>query len=616
MATRQDSNDKPERTDTRPSRPRRRGFGFFKVLLAVALVIFLCATFPRRWGPRVVRWAVLRFAPVGDPAKTSLVVHRVSPFGLDISDIRLGGLPTAPSCKSLSIRYTLGGLFFSEIDSILLDGVSFQADYSPAPPEKGHQEVSFGKEVRYVPGAPKTPFDLFKGFSIADFKIKNVSGDFSPLLPPKARSVLRDGRFHGEFEGCCENTWQRIFHGKWTGTFSGGPVEGGLDYLPPYVSSTSNAVVKASLAVCPVLSDEIPPLPGPLVLQGEAGLYKGKGLEADCKGAACCSNTAWRIEAEAHRDALGFQAEVKLPKTVVTQNDGLVSSAFAFAPPSAVAPLASLEFQAALAATMSVTGVTGRLPEWQVHGRLSDCALSTYLGGKPVCVTGLVARVGCYGIGNRLAPLPIGLSVTNASIGPFPFGRGRFQVIADRKMLMMTSGILNFCGGKIRAYSLYLTFDNLRSGFTLFLDQLDVDKIAKLLPGVGGSGRGRLYGRIPLRVTAKHELRLRNAFLYARPGETGNISFKDTGPIVSKLREYGIQADYCDTIGFALHNLDYDLLRFDLTRPRNEDGSLSIRLQGQAMDGKKPTPVTLNVNLNGPIEKLLNLGIKTATISR
>lgn len=612
MAMREEDNSEAEEAVARRPAPRRRISLLIRWSLVLAVLVVLAATFPAHWGPAVATWGIRTFTPLGDSAGNRFTIVRLSPTRLEMADIRLGGFPMAPSCKTLSARYTLTGLCFREIESLHLEGVALDPGHSS--PREGSVVVpSRGKAVPLEPG-PRRAVDLLKGFAVFDLRIRDVTVDLAPLLPPRAKAALSSGRVEGSFEGGCDSPRRRIFHGTWTGRWSDGPFEGTVDYVPPYASPTSNATIRARLSSHPVLAEGIPALPGPLVVLAEASFCEGRGLETDFKVAGSWSNSVWKAEAEGHADALGFQLAARLPETSLSVEDGVIASALALAPPSA--PLEALRLQATLAASATVTGLAGRLPEWQARGRLSGCSFSTRLGDRAAGVTGLVVRAGCKGIGSHLAPVPVAVSITNAYLEPFPFGRGRFQIMADREMLMMTSGSLGFCGGRVRAYALYLSFDNLRSGFTLFLDQLDVDKIVKLLPGVGGSGKGRLYGQLPLRITAKKELRLRNAFLYARPGETGNIRFEDTGPIVRKLQEYGIQPDTCETIGFALRDLDYDLLRFDLTKPRRDDGSLSIRLKGQAMEGKKPTPVELNVNLNGPIEKLLNLGIKTATIGR
>ena len=51
----------------------------------------------------------------------------------------------------------------------------------------------------------------------------------------------------------------------------------------------------------------------------------------------------------------------------------------------------------------------------------------------------------------------------------------------------------------------------------------------------------------------------------------------------------------------------------DLEQPRGGgDGKLLIRLKGESREGKTVTPVDLNISLNGALEKILNLGLKTA----
>ena len=68
----------------------------------------------------------------------------------------------------------------------------------------------------------------------------------------------------------------------------------------------------------------------------------------------------------------------------------------------------------------------------------------------------------------------------------------------------------------------------------------------------------------------------------------------------------------CASLEQALRNLDYDVLRLDLTRGEDGENRLAIRLDGSAAEGKKKTPVNLRLNLNGDIEETINVAIEAA----
>ncbi|MBR0055854.1 MAG: YdbH domain-containing protein, partial [Kiritimatiellae bacterium] len=163
--------------------------------------------------------------------------------------------------------------------------------------------------------------------------------------------------------------------------------------------------------------------------------------------------------------------------------------------------------------------------------------------------------------------------------------------------------------------ALRLNKADLSAGFTLILDDLQLNDIVALAPPLRGSqATGRLYGRLPLRVAADGQIRLGEGFIYSPPGETGNIKVSNPEAVTSMLAQAGLPPPVCDNLAKALRNLDYDVLRFDLVNPRGDDGRVAIRLQGKSPDGKIVTPVNLSANVNGPIERFLNLAIRTAQL--
>jgi hypothetical protein len=153
---------------------------------------------------------------------------------------------------------------------------------------------------------------------------------------------------------------------------------------------------------------------------------------------------------------------------------------------------------------------------------------------------------------------------------------------------------------------------SLDAGFTVLLDGLEAGELLGLFPDVRGTATGKLYGKLPLAIRNGSAVRLRDAYLFSPPGQVGRIELEDSAVVVDKLRQSGVPEEACESLEKALHNLDYDVLRLDLTR--NEDGEnlLAIRLDGSAAEGKKRTPVNLRLNLNGDIEETINVALAAA----
>ena len=109
-------------------------------------------------------------------------------------------------------------------------------------------------------------------------------------------------------------------------------------------------------------------------------------------------------------------------------------------------------------------------------------------------------------------------------------------------------------------------------------------------------------------------MRLRDAYLFSPPGQVGRIELEDSAVVVDKLRQSGVPEETCESLEKALQNLDYDVLRLDLTRDADGGNRLAIRLDGTAAEGKKRTPVNLRLNLNGDIEETINVALAAARL--
>lgn len=103
------------------------------------------------------------------------------------------------------------------------------------------------------------------------------------------------------------------------------------------------------------------------------------------------------------------------------------------------------------------------------------------------------------------------------------------------------------------------------------------------------------------------KVRFQNAFLYSTPGAVGKLKITDASPITESLSMTGaFSAADCDNIARVLADVDYDVLRLELTRDGQEDDTLSIRLDGTSTQGKETVPVNLSVAFHGAIERFVN----------
>ena len=104
---------------------------------------------------------------------------------------------------------------------------------------------------------------------------------------------------------------------------------------------------------------------------------------------------------------------------------------------------------------------------------------------------------------------------------------------------------------------------------------------------------------------------IRNAYLFSTPGEAGKMRIKDPEPILDNLALGGVSEDMRDNLAKALADLDYDVLKIELTRGENgEDSTLAVKIEGSATRGSTTVPVNLDIAFHSDFDAMLNLGLK------
>ena len=569
-----------------------------RTVWALAVVLLLLATasatFPTVWGPRVAQRMLLAVLPHGDGAENRLVVRRIRRSALDVEDVFLGGFPTAPSCKSAKVRFSLPGLREKRIDSIEATGLGLNLAYRV---EHFAMPTLGGSGIRRVPDDP------LQGWQIKRLDFETDGIDLEPILPPPAKALLPT-------PSCRATLRVEYAHGAYAGTIVGsvlgGPLRGTLDYNPATASG------KLALHGEPSLRIKKAPDLGGVDAEADFRFSGTNGLvcTTDCSiGLRACS---WKILATLVAGQGSFRARVRLPKTEIDEKEPLVATALAIAPLPDT--LSALHLAGRVSGTVDVEA-SGGDPTWEARAEVEDFEGAANLGEIPASVTGGRSFVSAKGVGAFLRPAAIPIAFTNAAFGMISFGEGHALLMADDKSLMITEGDVGFCGGHVRLYALYLNFARLSTGFTVILDDLHAGEFIQQFPKLEGSvATGRLYGRLPLKIVNGSELRLSEGFLYSPPGETGTVSLAHPEVVTDLLAQSGVPAPVCKNLAKALTNLEYDTLRLDLHQPRMADGHLGIILKGKATEGKIVTPVNLNATVNGPIERILNMAIRTAKL--
>ncbi len=123
-----------------------------------------------------------------------------------------------------------------------------------------------------------------------------------------------------------------------------------------------------------------------------------------------------------------------------------------------------------------------------------------------------------------------------------------------------------------------------------------------------GKIEGVLYGRFPVGFD-NGQVRLSTGFLYSLPGQGGVLKLDDSAPMASLLNRAGIRGDMQQPLAKALSDMDFSAIRMELEPKTDGDAVLRLKLDGKSNYTEWPAPVALNLNLHGPLEQLVNVGL-------
>jgi len=169
---------------------------------------------------------------------------------------------------------------------------------------------------------------------------------------------------------------------------------------------------------------------------------------------------------------------------------------------------------------------------------------------------------------------------------------------------------LKIFGGSMTAEPFKLILGQQELEAVVLADNLDVEKILALANNVPAKGSGRVDGRLPIRID-EHGLRLGTGWLELKKGVHAELQLDEAGLITSGMSPNSTSYVVMKRIENGLLRLKLGVLRLDVRPPDVSRGqSARLHLEGEPVDPSVKAPVILDVNVNGPLEQLLNFGLK------
>lgn len=263
--------------------------------------------------------------------------------------------------------------------------------------------------------------------------------------------------------------------------------------------------------------------------------------------------------------------------------------------------------------------------EVSLGGRVAAEAHVSFPGGQPqaqgcVRVSDVTVRRGELEVAGLRADVSFESGLTFRTVGrPFAAfasvragnirldkGRMEFQVTPNE--VFMDRFEVGWCKGSLNAYSVHLDPKNPQADVVVYADRIDLGEALMMVVPFKGRMEGVLYGRFPVGID-KGRVKLSTGFLYSLPGQGGKLRLDDYAPMSELLARAGVVGDVQVPLAKALSDLDFRSVRMELEPKADGDAVFKIKLDGKSNYAEWPAPVDLNLNLHGPLEQLLNLGL-------
>ena len=267
----------------------------------------------------------------------------------------------------------------------------------------------------------------------------------------------------------------------------------------------------------------------------------------------------------------------------------------------------------------------GKLKDTEITGCVAAEAKVRFLGSHPhvvgrVRVTEGRVRSGKVEVDGLAADVPFesgvsfrtierpSVSFRRATAGNVRLDQGRLAFQFTPRELFVDRLEVGWCKGSLNAYSVHLDLKNPKDDFIVYADRIDFGEALMMVLPFKGMMQGVLYGRFPVGFDNWH-VKLSTGFLYSLPGQGGKLKLDDDTQMATLLGKAGIKGEVQAPLAKALSNMDFSTFKMDLEPGQGDEGTLRIKLAGKSNDKTWPAPVDLNLNLHGPLEELLNMGL-------
>jgi hypothetical protein len=164
-------------------------------------------------------------------------------------------------------------------------------------------------------------------------------------------------------------------------------------------------------------------------------------------------------------------------------------------------------------------------------------------------------------------------------------------------------------GGLVTAEPFVLVPSEAALDAVLLADGISIEEVMALTEDLPAKASGRVNGRLPVRID-EDGLRFGTGWLALKPGFPAEIAFNTKGLLTGGVAPGSPRHAVLQKIESGLLKLRIGELRLDIRPPNVPAGrSAQLHLKGEPVDPEVKAPVMLDLNVNGPLEKLINMGL-------
>ena len=268
------------------------------------------------------------------------------------------------------------------------------------------------------------------------------------------------------------------------------------------------------------------------------------------------------------------------------------------------------------------------MADWTVDGKLTGTADGHWADGKLVGsarvqlreakVENAVKGVTALGIEAdleitdlaRFATKPASLRAQSVQAGKMQLRDLQFLFhFENMDEVAVAKATLATLGGTVSAEPFRYRFSREEIDAVVLVEGINVEDIMALTPDLPAKATGRVNGRFPLHLGAGG-LRLGTGWMQLKPGAYAEIQFNADGLLTGGAAPNSPSYAVLKKVESGLLKLKVSELRLDIRPPNAPEGrSAQLHVAGEPVDPQVKAPVVLDLNVNGPLEKLINFGL-------